>query len=375
MAAIGTFRRGIASLIILSLAVLSVGLGHAQQRPAGVAVSEVKMRDIAETVPVFAEVVTARDGIVAARVSGTVAEVHVLVGVSVAEGGLLVTLDTDLAQIELRQAEARLAEARAGVTTAAARLNRLLAALERVERLRGTTSFSQGRFEEAEGEVFTAEGQMAEAEARVTTAEASIAEVAYRIEQAQVKAPFPGTVLGVETNPGEFIGSGAPIVRLLDTRSLEVEALVPSRFISGLSEGTEVIGVTETGSEMPLIVRAVLPLEDVSTRTRPVRFVPRSADGLNGAAVGQSVTVDVPAAPPRTVLAVPKDALVQARGGWTVFVDEDATAQPRNIEVGAPMGEWFEVLSGLAEGDQVVVRGNERLQPGQPIAASPAAGQ
>ncbi len=375
MTVAGSFHKELSLLSAFLLASVMAAPVAAQERAAGVAVAEVKLREIVETVPVFAEVVTARDGIIAARVSGTVAEVHVLEGVSVPKGGLLVTLDTELAQIELRQAEARLAEARAGVTTADARLDRLSAALQRIERLRGTTSFSQGRFEEAEGEVLTARGQMAEAEARVRTAEASIAEVAYRIEQAEVTAPFAGTVLGVETNPGEFIASGAPIVRLLDTRALEVEALVPSRYVSTLREGTEVVGMTDTGASMPLVVRAVLPLEDISTRTRPVRFVAGTADGLAGAAVGQSVTVDIPAADPRTVLAVPKDALVQARGGWTVFVDADGTAQPRNVELGAAMGEWFEVISGLEEGDAVVIRGNERLRPGQPIAASPAPGQ
>jgi multidrug efflux pump subunit AcrA (membrane-fusion protein) len=65
-----------------------------------------------------------------------------------------------------------------------------------------------------------------------------------------------------------------------------------------------------------------------------------------------------------------KDALVQARGGWTVFVAEDGKAQPRAVNIGVALGDQYEVLSGLAPGDQVVVRGNERLRPGQDIAPS-----
>jgi len=53
-----------------------------------------------------------------------------------------------------------------------------------------------------------------------------------------------------------------------------------------------------------------------------------------------------------------------------VFVNEDGKAVPRTVEIGAALNNSFEVLSGLQEGDAVVVRGNERLRPGQEIAPS-----
>jgi hypothetical protein len=59
---------------------------------------------------------------------------------------------------------------------------------------------------------------------------------------------------------------------------------------------------------------------------------------------------------------------VQSRGGWSVFVNEDGTAAPRSVEIGAAVGGGFEVVSGLQAGAVVVTRGNERLRPGQPIA-------
>lgn len=355
-------------LIFLAMVALAPAAAVAQGRPAGVEVEAVTQREMSETVPVFAEVVTARDGTLAARVAGLVSRVHVLEGAVVSEGDPIVTLDTELTRIEERQAQARIGEMRAGIETERARLARLEAALARIERLRDTASFSQGRFEEAEGEVLTARGQLAEAEARAATATADLEEVRYRLAQARVAAPFDGVVLSVETNPGEFISAGAPLARLLDTSALEVEASVPSRFVQALAEGVVVSAQTDAGDALTLTVRAILPTEDPATRTRPVRLTAQDPAVLG--AVGGSITVDIPAAAPRDVLAVPKDALVQARGGWTVFVDEDGVAQPRTVTVGAAMGRWFEVLSGLEEGERVVTRGNERLRPGQPIAAS-----
>jgi hypothetical protein len=80
------------------------------------------------------------------------------------------------------------------------------------------------------------------------------------------------------------------------------------------------------------------------------------------------VTLDVPIGAEREVVVVQKDALVQARGGWTAFVNEEGKAAPRTVVIGAALGDRFEVLSGLVAGDEVVVRGNERLRPGQVIA-------
>ena len=359
-----------ALLTSLNAAAVS-GQALAQGRPASVGVEAVQMQSIAETVPLFAEVVTAREGTIASRIAGTVQEVRVLEGAEVAQGDVLVMLDTELLEILLRQAEARISEARAGIETATARVDRATKTLNRVEGLRNTTSFSVSRFDEAQTGYFEALGLMAEAEARVKSAEAALAEAEYQLERASIKAPYAGIVLDVNTNPGEFIGSGAPVVSLLDTQSIEVEASVPSRYIGVLEPGLEVTATTEVGDPVEMAVRVLLPVEDQSTRTRPVRFTSPQLLEFERLAIGQSITVQIPISAPRDVLSVPKDALVQARGGWTVFVAEDGKAQPRQVTIGVALGDRFEVLAGLTEGDIVVTRGNERLRPAQDIAPMP----
>lgn len=340
----------------------------AQDGPSSVGVETVEMRTIAETVPLFAEVVTSREGTIASRIAGTVEKVHVLEGVTVSQGDILAELDTELLNILARQADARLAETRAGIATAVSRVDRTTNALARVEGLRGTTSFSSSRFDEAQSDVFEARGQLAEAEARVKTAEADEAETRYQLDRAEIRAPFSGIVLEVNTNPGEFISSGAPVVSLLDTQSFEIEASVPSKYIRVLDPGLHVSGVTEAGEALDLTVRVLLPIENTATRTRPVRFSSPLLTNMQTVAIGQSITVSIPISAPREVLSVPKDALVQARGGWTVFVAEEGLAQPRPVQIGVALGDRFEVLNGLSEGDVVVTRGNERLRPGQAIA-------
>lgn len=361
--------QGFSFAFILALSVsLGAGSAQGQGRAASVGVETVEMQSIAETVPVFAEVVTAREGIIASRIAGTVEKVVVLEGAEVEKGEVLAILDTELLEILVRQAEARISEVRAGITTANARVGRATNALNRIEGLRNTTSFSTSRFDEAQSDYFEAKGLQAEAEARVKSAEAALAQARYQLDRATIIAPYSGIVLDVSTNPGEFIGSGAPVVTLVDTQSFEVEASVPAKYISVIKPGLSVAGMTENGEDLMLEVRVLLPVEDPATRTRPVRFTSDALSELESLAIGQSLTVMVPISAPREVLSVPKDALVQARGGWTVFVAEEGKAQPRPVQIGVALGDRFEVLDGLSEGDVVVTRGNERLRPGQDIA-------
>lgn len=356
------------SAILTALVIFSPTEAPAQGGPAAVGVETVEIQRIAETVPLFAEVVTAREGTVASRINGTVDNVLVLEGAVVEKGDLLVKLDTELLDILARQAEARLSEARAGITIAESSLARATNALARIEGLRDTASFSTSRFDDAQSDFFQTQGLLAEAEARVKTAEATLAETRYQLDRAEITAPFPGIVLEVNTNPGEFISSGAPVVLLLDIEAIEIEASVPSRYVRVIEPGLKVEGYTEDNDLLDLEVRVILPIEDTSTRTRPVRFTSLQLAALDHLAIGQSITVNVPISAPRDVLSVPKDALVQARGGWTVYVNAEGKAQPRTVQIGVALGDRFEVLDGLAEGEVVVTRGNERLRPGQDIA-------
>ncbi len=353
------------------MALLMPDSPSAQGRAAAVGVQTVEQRALAETVPIFAEVTTARDGAVASRVAGNVDKVHVLAGTRVEAGDLLVELNRELLTILVAQAEAQMAEAAAGIATARVQVDRTDKALARIEALRGSSAFSEGRFDDAQADMLGARSQLAEAQAREKSGEAQLAEARYQLERSLITAPFSGVVIEVNTIPGAFIQAGTPVVRLLDTDAFEINAGVPARYVPYLEPGQNMEAITETGVELTLELRAILPLEDTATRTRAVRFAAPGLGDLTNVAVGQSLTVNVPIGDARDVLSVPKDALVQARGGWTVFVAAEGKAQPRAVTLGVALGDRYEVLSGLDAGDVVVVRGNERLRPGQDIAPSP----
>lgn len=348
------------------------GQAAAQGGPSLVVTERIEMRTLAETRPVFGEVVAQRDSAIAARVAGVVDHVDVLVGDTVEPGDVLAVLDRQLIEIELAQARASLAEAEAGIAVAQARLIRTQDVFTRIDALRGTASFSEGRLEDTRGAFAEAGGQLAQAQARSLNAQAALDRARYNFDRARITAPFRGVVLTVDADPGQFISAGASVARVLDITTLEIEANIPAQYIAGLSQDLVLSGQTEDGIALDMTVRAILPTEFSSTRTRPVRFSADLQSLSRAVAVGQSVTVSVPTDAPRDALSVPKDALTQGAGGWSVFVDQEGVATPRTVQIGAAMGDRFEVISGLNEGDIVVVRGNERLFPGQPIQATNA---
>jgi RND family efflux transporter MFP subunit len=363
--------KSVAAVATLLLLVLPQVV-DAQERPAGVVTDLVVEEETAETVAVFGELVAGRQSRVAARIAGVADHVLVEVGDRVSKGDVIAEIDGELLRIEVARAEAELAVAEASADTARSRVANAQMSFDRAESLRQSSVIADAAFEERQSALLVAKGSRAEAEARIGTARAALQRALYDLEYAVVRAPFDGVIVEVGTEVGQFVALGTEVARLIDTSDMEVEANVPARFVDALRPDVEVAGETDAGGAMVLRLRATLPTEFSATRTRPVIFDVVSKEGTPAA--GQSVTLNVPISAPRNVAAVPKDALIQERGGWQVFVAEDGVAQPRTVEIGAALGDRYEVVSGLSAGDIVVVRGNERLRPGQAISATPVGG-
>ena len=91
--------------------------------------------------------------------------------------------------------------------------------------------------------------------------------------------------------------------------------------------------------------------------------------------VGQVLEAAVPTADPQRVLAVPRDALVLRRSGIAVYrLTEDGGAERLAVRPGIAQGDFIEVRGDLRPGDRVIVRGAERLRPGQKVKVVDAGG-
>ncbi len=320
-----------------------------------------------QTVPVIGRFVARQTGIVAARTSGPVGEVRVEVGDRVKAGDVIAVLVKDLLKWRHALQKAEVAQYAAAVKTRKATTKLRRQELTRIERLEKSAAFSQARLDDKRQEVAVAESQAAEAKAKLGSARANMKITETNLSYAVVLAPYPGVVTKRHIEAGAYVKIGEPLVTLVNDTRLEIEAEVPAIRTAELTPSTQVDAFINGTTRITAHVRAVVPNENPQTRTRTVRFVPELPVGLKGLAGNQSVTLHLPAGNDGIVVTVHKDAVLSRKGKNLVYLAEDAKAAPRSVRLGEAIGTRFIVLGGLLPGDLVVVRGNERLQPGQAI--------
>lgn len=358
---------GFVPLIVMIGLVGGAAAAAAQGRPALVEVDQVRTEPMARTVPVLGRVVARQGGPIATRVAGAVAEVAVEVGDRVAAGALLARLVDDRRRFERELAAAELAAADAQRGTAAAELALRRQEHRRLRRLKGSAAFSRARLDDKAQEIVVSEGRLTEAAQRAGMARARLGLADWDLEHTGIRAPYAGVVGIRHVSAGAYVQVGAPIVTLIDDTGLELEADVPSDRVAGLTPGTAVAVTLDDGSAHSAEVRAVVPRENPLTRTRAVRFTPRFGAMGKPIAVEQSATLKLPVGRPRDVVTVHKDAVTKAQGKALVYLVVDGKAERRTVRLGTAVGGRFEVLDGLEPGDVVVIRGNERLRPGQSV--------
>ncbi len=358
--------------ILLGLvAVLGIGSSAlAQDDAVLVGVDEVIVEQVNETANVIGRFVSRQSGSVATEVEGSVESVFVEVGDRVVAGDKLVQISSDRMELRRDLLAAEVEQARAQLAAAEADLSLQRQALARFEDLSESAAYSQARHDDQIQEVAMTLAQVSVANASLIRAEANLALAQDEVDNAVIRAPYDGVIVLRHTEVGSYVDVGSAIVDMVNDGTIEIEADVPYDAIGGLIPGVTVSVdyVGDSGEPQQAQVRAVGVAENAQARTRPVRFSPSWQVLPGTVADGQTVLVEIPVGELRDAVTVHKDAINRSAAGATVFVVVDGAAQPRPVFLGSAVGVRFIVLSGLEPGELVVVRGNERLFPGQAVA-------
>lgn len=331
-------------LTLMSLAAMAQGGPPAAQ----VRVATAEMAQMAPQTWVAGTVISRSDARLAAEVAGRLLQV--------AEVGTRVEQGDVVAVIEDTALKLRAAELQAEVARVEARLVYLNGETERQQRLARDNLAAKSALA-----LTTADRNVAQSELAV--ARSRLEQVQDQIERTQLRAPFEGVVVERLVNPGERVTSGDSVVRLIDNEHLEVVARVPLDYLPHVQTG-QTLNLRTGGDILPGQVRTVVALGNELVHVFEVRL---DVDAQYFAA-GQTVRVSVPTASSQQVLAVPRDALVLRSDGISVFViDADMTARQVQVVTGIGDEQNIAVKGDLAPGSKVVVRGNERLRPGQSV--------
>lgn len=337
------------------------------QQSAPVEVDTVVTEPLSQTQPVIGRFVAKQSGTVASRVAGAVTDMVVDVGDRVEKGEVIAIVDLQKMTLLRDAARANAEHAQAEEQAALARLTRRSNEVSRIEGIMDSAAYSVARHEDAIQNLAEAEAFAAAAAAKVARTQAHLMLSEGDRIHATIRAPYDGLIRARHTEIGSYLQTGSGVVDMVNDGDIEIEVYVPSNRVGGLSPGT-VIEVRPTdGVVFSAIVRGIGAEENSTSRTRLVRFTPNFS-GSERYGVGESVDALLPLGVPRQIITVHKDAILKMQGLTMAYVvAEDNTAQIRSIELGDATAARFEVLSGLSPGESVVVRGNERLRPGQSI--------
>lgn len=278
------------------------------------------------------------------ELAGRITHIGFEEGGPVSAGQVLLRINDDELQAQLRKAEAQLRLAQEDE----ARKQQLLA----------VSGISQEQFDAARTAVA---GLQADAD-----------DLRARIAKSVIRAPFGGRVGLRSVSEGGFVAAGTPIARLHQTDPMKVEFAVPERYGRSLAPGSAITFTLEGDTATyPGAVYAVDPSVDAATRTVKVRARTGNAHGRLIPGAFAKVQVRLQRIP--DALVIPAEALIPDIQGQKVLLMKGGKAVSARVQLGQRTAERVQLTSGVQPGDSVITTGLLALRDG--AAVRPLVGQ
>ena len=357
--------------ILASAAMLS-GCGGSEPRPKAADVPAIPVQTATVSIQQWPNVYEAT-GTVRARTTAVlssklvayVRQVTVQVGDRVREGQLLVTLDSQDLDTNVRRAEAAdaevvsaIPEADNGVAGAKANLDLAQSTFKRMEELAAKKSISNQEFDESSARLKSAQAAYEMARSKRAQLDSKRAEVQQEIraasivrDYARISAPFSGVVTAKSVEPGNLAAPGAPLLTIEREGAYRLEASVDESRLPFVKTGQTVdVALESLDRRLSAHVSEIVPAVDAASRAYIVKIdlpvVPNLRSGMFGRAWFSMGA--------RKVVTIPPQAMVERGQLQSVFAIEDGFARTRLVTAGERGQAAIEVLSGLSEGEKLV---------------------
>ncbi len=328
-----------------------------------VAVARVTRQDVYNQVTIPAEFRPYEEVELHAKVAGYVKEMKVDFGDRVKAGQLLATLEVPELKDELERSLAAEKKAEADYRNAHLLYTRLQDAARAHPNL-----FAQQDLDTAEAKDRTSEAAIAGAKAEVERYQTLLA-------YTRIMAPFDGVITHRYVDPGALIQAGTasetqslPLVRVSDNYRLRLDFEVSADYVKDIRQGDTVeVRVDSLGGKSfsGKITRSTQRVrEDTGTMMTEIEVPNPDLDLVAGTYAKVFLKVQQRS----QVLAVPIEAVSRDRGTIVYLINRDNRVEERPVAVGLEMPGKCEVLSGLKEGDLVMIGNHSQIKPGQRVA-------
>jgi RND family efflux transporter MFP subunit len=204
-------------------------------------------------------------------------------------------------------------------------------------------------------------------QAGVRAAESNLGIAQSRLHKAQIRSPFEGQVAQSFVKTGEILNPGQTAFSIVDNRTMEIEADLPTENLNLVHPGLTVrFGVQGFDEQFEGRVAQVAPAVRQDGRTLRVRIEVPNADGRlkSGLFAEGEIISDVSLEKP----ALPSAILIVAGRGADVYVAENNVVRRRRITIGSEQAGWRPIENdGLQPGQMVVAQGRELVSDGSNI--------
>lgn len=236
----------------------------------------------------------------------------------------------------------------------------------------------------ADAKVDMAKADLEDAKAELKVSEAVLAKSQVILSYSQILSPYDGVITQRNVHPGDFIraaqdgGQGVPLLSVERTDLMRVVVQVPDRDVPFTTVGdTAVVRIDALpGSEFKAKVSRLAEAEEPQTRTMRTEIdLANPKDQLRHGMYGR-VTIKL-REPPAKAYHLPSSALASKEDGKraTVWVVREGKAQQAPVEVGLDNGVNVEIVSGLSENDQVIIRSDGPVVEGATVSVISSASQ
>lgn len=354
-------RLGIILLLLQTVSGAVQGEQRTSERDrVPVSVAEAGMAPVIDEVPLSGTVTAPRSAGLSIAVGGLVETVHVEAGDRVEAGTLLVSIDPELARHELARRQAASQQAQVEKAEAERRLDEAEALINR-------RSIAESEVENRRAAVDAANARLAQRQAEQALQRA-------QLDRHQVKAPFAGAINRKLTNAGEWVEPGRVLVELVNLENLRIDFAAPQDVFARLTLETPIqLQLAGQSAAIAGRILRIVPVTDPQARSFVIHAQPTKATAMTP---GMSARGTLHLSGPEQAVVIPRDALLRDPSGrttvWTLDRSAEApAARERKVTVEAAFGDRVALASGLEAGEEVIVRGNSRLQEGQRVRVTP----
>ena len=311
------------------------------------------------------------------KISGKIIEsILVEKGDFVEKGALIATLDDEMIRAQIREGEAALSSANAKLIEVEAQLTLLGKDRRRIAKLVKTRAMSQQKLDRINSQYEAALAGKKVALALIERAQASVNLLKILHKDHQVVSPIAGYISARYVDAGSMSDAKKPIVRVSDEKIVKIITSVSEQDYPSIKKGLKAEIRVDAFPHKVFhgTVAVINPTLDPTTRTGEFEiFVPNEDLTLRS---GMFANIRLQLGN-RTAVTIDKDALLRlpGTGSYYVYTVQNSRAVLKNIQIGLIQANLAEIKAGLAAGEQVIVKGQNRVKDGLPVTVKGGAKQ